>query len=1156
MPLEVMTHAMRFCFLLLFALAARGAFAAHWIADAVPRPAAAAKEPVWLRCFLRVPNNMTVPAEKDLWRDSVTLSFAEIPAPFTVFLNGQKIVESAPIGGTARRFKVPKGILQKGTFNALALRVENGGAIGRPPVLAGYFDELVLSGEWQRADSEPGSAELQAASTQPANAFFIEKQFRKSVTPLAATEPIPGQRLPPAESLAKLRAGEGLLVEDILHEPLIAQPTHLSFDDRGRLWVAQYRQYPYPAGLKQLSRDMFYRAVFDRVPPAPPNHDRGADRITVHADTDGDGVFDEHKTVLDGLNMANAALRGRGGIWVMHTPYLLFYPDQNGDDIPDGPPETRLAGFGLEDTHSVANGLTWGPDGWLYGGQGSTVTCRITRPGTDSANSPGHYYEGCMVWRYHPETRDFEIFAEGGGNTFGLEFDAEGRLFSGHNGGDTRGWHFIPGGIYLKQGKDPGKFGPPASPYALGEFSMLKSAHPIPRFTHNIIVADGIALPAALRGRLLGTDPLHRKITVSELLPAGPTLSTNDTGVALSGEDIAFRPVYLTNAPDGSVYLADFYEEFIAHGQNYQGQLDPSTGRVYRLRAKDAPLAKDVDLSRRSASELVETLRHPNRWHRQTAVRLLGERRDPAGAERLRALLREKETHPSLEALWALHQSGALDEQTALGALEHPSAHVRAWSIRLVGDAKRLPPAFSTKLRERIKSETDPIVRAQIAATARRLPANEALPLVAALARRDADADDPFVPLLCWWTLESHLSAQRDAVLALLREPGFWSRRLVAEHLARRVAVRLASPAARADFLALAGLLGEAPDPAKKQLVAGFEEAFKGRALPPLPEELLAALAQAGASSPEFRIQRGEAGAIQEALRAIAEPGRKADERLRLIRALGDARAASAQESLLTLAGHDKDAGIRAAALNALTNFAESSIGEKVAGIYGDLPSAVRPAAIALLASRDSWQAALIPLLERGTLAAKEVPAHVADRLRAGPNQRLAQLLPASAATPIAPQERMDRIKTALSQGIGDAYAGEKIYDQRCASCHQLFHKGGQIGPNLTAYQRDDLGTMLTSIITPNAEIREGYENVTISTKDGRVLGGFVTDKDAKIVILRGFDGQDTALAQAIIADLKPAGRSLMPDGLIDDLTDQQLRDFFAYLRSPQPISK
>ena len=132
--------------------------------------------------------------------------------------------------------------------------------------------------------------------------------------------------------LALLQTDEDLVVEELLHEPEVAQPTHVSFDARGRMWVAQYRQYPFPKGVKMISRDQYYRSRYDRVPPAPPYHDRGADIISVHEDRDGDGTYESSTNVLEGLNMANAALSGWGGIWVMHTPYLLFYPDADGDD--------------------------------------------------------------------------------------------------------------------------------------------------------------------------------------------------------------------------------------------------------------------------------------------------------------------------------------------------------------------------------------------------------------------------------------------------------------------------------------------------------------------------------------------------------------------------------------------------------------------------------------------------------------------------------------------------------------------------------------------------------------------------------------------------------------------------------------------------------
>src|SRR5439155_378287 len=185
---------------------------------------------------------------------------------------------------------------------------------------------------------------------------------------------------------------------------------------------------------------------------------------------------------------------GRGGVWVMNPPYLLFYPDKNQDDVPDGDPEVRLAGFGLEDTHSVANSLRWGPDGWLYGCQGSTVTGNIFVFGPDGKpiNAKPVYSQGQNIWRYHPDQRRYEIFAEGGGNAFGLEIDAQGRIFSGHNGGNTRGFHYVQGGYFQKSF---GKHGDLSNPFVFGYFEAMASA-PLQRFTHTFVIYGGGALPS------------------------------------------------------------------------------------------------------------------------------------------------------------------------------------------------------------------------------------------------------------------------------------------------------------------------------------------------------------------------------------------------------------------------------------------------------------------------------------------------------------------------------------------------------------------------------------------------------------------------------------------------------------------------------------
>ncbi len=331
-------------------------------------------------------------------------------------------------------------------------------------------------------------------------------------TPAAAVQASPQPVRPaaqgplaPSESARLFTVPDDLEFEQVLAEPSVRQPVFLNFDERGRMWIVQYLQYPLPAGLKIVSRDNYWRNIYDKVPPPPPHHFPGQDKITIHESTRGDGVFDKQRTFVDGLSIVTAVARGRGGVWVLNPPYLLFYPDANDDDVPDGDPVVHLAGFGLEDTHSVVNSLRWGPDGWLYGAQGSTVTSHVVRPG--SKEKPVDSM-GQLIWRYHPPSHRYEIFAEGGGNAFGVEIDSQGRIFSGHNGGDTRGFYYVQG-AYCQKGFQ--KHGPLSNPYAFGYFPAMPQPGAT-RFSHQFLIYDGGALPAKYHGALLAIAPLQSEI--------------------------------------------------------------------------------------------------------------------------------------------------------------------------------------------------------------------------------------------------------------------------------------------------------------------------------------------------------------------------------------------------------------------------------------------------------------------------------------------------------------------------------------------------------------------------------------------------------------------------------------------------------------------
>ncbi len=1147
----------------------------------VPVPSPADRPPVaadaWYRTWVRVDDSFFTKHERNLFEESVGLHFRDLVGSHEAFVNGVKV--GAGSGREVFRHKVPVGTLKKGEWNEVVFRVRHpegkGGFFGEAPFIMNYFMECVLEGAWEYSATPltPGPA----LKAQPASSSFAK--FRESNRVLGRAEQFHGPSLSPAEAYAKMRATPDLAVDFLLSEPQIAQPTHFSFDTRGRLWVTQYRQYPYPAGVNMISRDKYYRSHYDRVPPPPPHHDKGADIVSIHESTKRDGVYDKHTVFQDGLNMANSAVRAHGGVWVMNPPYLLFYPDANGDDVPDGPPVVHLSGFGLEDTHSVGNGIILGPDGWLYGVHGSTSSSRVVRPGFDSADAAPVHFEGCMVWRYHPKTREYDIFSEGSGNPFGLEFDGDGRMYSGHNGGNTRGWHYVQGGIYLKQGVDPGKFGPPRSPYSFGQLPILGTRTKVPRFAHFGSFIEGTAMASKYQGHLFSLDPLHNTVTDSERIPQGATYVTTDKGIAMWSEDVGFRPLYSANAPDGSLFVSDMYEYYIAHGQHYQNQIDPTTGRLYRLRDKDARLETDTNLEGKTTAQLVGLLGHPNKFHRTASLQLLAERRDPASVPQLDALLAADQGRGALGALWALYQIDALDDARAVAALTHAYAPVRFWAMRFLGDkygvnrglgvpgldskgARDLPPQVFAAVLARAKTEPDAEVRSQFASSARRLPTGQMLTLVAALASRDEDAQDAYIPLLLWFALESHVSLDRDAVVGLLRDRALWERPLVQEHLLPRLMRRFATEGRRADLLVCAQLLRLAPTPAQSvPLMKGFEEAYRGRELAGLPDELLQALAASGKAPLILRLRQGDAAAIKESLAIVANPKADVTERLNQIRVFGEVRQDAAQAVLLKLASSSEAAALRKAALISLMSYDDPAVGKQAVGIVAEGAGEVRLAALALLASRAGWSQELLSAVKEGRIAPNTVPRDMVERMRQHEPKQVQSLLaelysekPAAGVTDFIAQ--IADVEAKLKAGTGNPYAGEALFMEKCASCHKLFFKGGKIGPELTAYQRDNLGTMLISIVHPNAEIREGFQYFSVTTHDGRSLSGFLVERDAQILVLRGLEGEDITVRQADVRLLTPLGRSLMPEGLLTGMTPQQLRDLFAYLRISQPISR
>jgi putative membrane-bound dehydrogenase-like protein len=967
----------------------------------------------------------------------------------------------------------------------------------------------------------------------------------------------PHKLLTPTESWQSMEVPSDLQLDLVLHEPLVAQPVFMNFDERGRLWVVQYLQYPQPAGVKVLSHDKFWRAVYDQVPPAPPHHVRGKDKITIHEDTNGDGTFDKHSTFLDGLNMCTAVCTGRGGAWVLHPPYLLFYPDRDQNDAPDGDPEVHLAGFGLEDTHSVVNSLCWGPDGWLYAAQGSTVTGDVKRPGLDKT---AMHSLGQLIWRYHPQQKRYENFAEGGGNAFCCEIDSQGRIFSGHNGGDTRGFHYMQG-AYLQKGFQ--KHGPLSNPYAFGYFPAMQH-DATPRFTHAFTFYEAAEFPAKYRGQLFGVAPLLNHVVHSERLPQGSTFATRDVGLAVKSSDRCFRPTDIKLGPDGALYIADWYDAEIAHLRNAGVPYDNSTGRIYRLRAKNATPTRMPNIAQATSSQLVEWLQHENRTVRQLALKQLYDRRDMALLPELRAALHANEVgQNSLETLWAIHACGGWDEATIMLGLGHSDPFVRLWTVRLTCDQLEVAPTIVARIAGLAKTEENIEVRSQLASSAKRLSAVSSMALVRNLLTRHSDAADARLPLQIWWAMEAHCEHDREVVLNAFTSPEIWQSPLVSQTIATRLMRRFAAAGQQQDLATCARLFALAPNKsATKQLMRGFEEGMGGRTIPHLPETLKAALAAAGGGSLSLRVRLGQAAALAEAISAASDAKHAVVERGELLLLLSEVKHEPCVPMALEIVFNAKEKfELRRSALEALQAFEQIQIAKTLIAQYADLPPELREPTQSLLTSRTAWLQEFMSAVDQGTIQPSDVSREVVLKIVLRPDPHMAAAVKkhwgqVEGATSEQMRAEVTRLVQVIRSGQGDPYQGERLYHASCGKCHKLFGKGGDIGPDLTADKRDDLERMLLNVVNPSAEIREGYEPMLVATEAGRILTGFIVEQDNERMWLRNVEGQTTVIAREEIEEQRRLTRSIMPEGLLNQLSEQQVRDLFAFLRMTQPLVK
>jgi putative membrane-bound dehydrogenase-like protein len=964
----------------------------------------------------------------------------------------------------------------------------------------------------------------------------------------------------PERTVAQMYVPEGFKVELIAGEPDLHQPIAFAWDERGRIWVVEAYSYP-----------------TKRAPG------EGLDKVIILSDEDGDGKFETRKVFAEKLNLASAIEVGHGGVWIGAAPELLFIPDRNRDDIPDGPPQVLLDGFGYQDTHETLNSFLWGPDGWLYGIQGVFNTARIGKPGVPASERP-ELRAG--VWRYHPVRHTFEIFAHGGSNPWGLDYDEHGQLFMTHcrsywGKGPTT--HVIQGGQFWNQvNANYAPFIIANPPREFPEFRnyLLSSA----RYDHGAggagvrgsdaiygghshvgtMIYLGDNWPDEYRGHLfthnLGGHQINQQINK----PLGSGYDTVHAGRdMLFCTDPKYVAVDLQYGPDGAVYSIDWYDMQHCHNPNTE-RWDRSNGRIYRMQWQANYKPVKVNLAAKSDLELIELLTHKNAWFGRTALRLLHERYTAKNREikplnteakaRLRELL-QPGVPPSLQlkALWTINAVGGLDVPTPEDL--DTNEYVRAWVIQLSIEQQPLGPSMAERMVWLAKHDSSPIVRRYLASAIQRVPGPLAWPLIEALAQHGEDKDDRNIPYLLWHGMATHWSRDPakslDRALAVAQQTKLPQ---VADWIQWFAATREGEALNR-----VVGSLQSLEGDALHRRLACLWLAMEPRANVPMPKAW-PTIAPALYSSTQPPVQRlaerlaasfGDATAFPRLRETLANT--KADKAARdhAFAVLSRAQDRASLPSFLSLL---EDAAFRAPAISLLARFDTPEISAALVQRFSTFKPSERAATLDALTARPTYAIALLDAVSAGKVPRDQLTAFHVTRLASLKNAEVDRRVvatwgrinktPAEQQTQIA---KLEKIFTEAPLWAYSANAGRQHFQKLCMSCHRLGNEGTQLGPELTGAGKHGIRYYLENVIDPNAVIGTDFQVTTVETKDDETISGLLTGETPSALTVRTTTGE-TVIPKTTIKQRSTADKSLMPEGLLESLGEREQIELLKFL--------
>ena len=958
------------------------------------------------------------------------------------------------------------------------------------------------------------------------------------------SEKNPGKPMPAEEAAAKFKMPPGFKVTVFASEPDVRNPIGCSWDGKGRLWIAENYTYA----------------------ERPQNFDLSLnDRVVVFHDKDGDGKPDERIVFLDNLKRLTSVCVGRGGVWLMCPPQLLFVPDKDNDCKPDGPAQVVLEGFDVpkENYHNFANGLKWGPDGWLYGRCGAScpgnVRCADKGPETAVPLAGG-------IWRYHPEMKIFEPLCHGTTNPWGHDWDENGECFF-VNSVNGHLWHMIPGAHFRR----PHTISP--NPYVYEPMEMIadhwhfdlgkgwnqKAVNDSRNVDATIdklggghahsgcMIYNGDNWPKEYRGKLMTLNLHGRRINVERLEKFKSGFVAKREPDIFFAADPFFRGIDLTYGPDGAVYVLDWSDTGECHENS---GVHRNSGRIYRITYGKSKPFHVRDVRSFSDEDIVSFADGVNYWYRneirkEAYVRGIAIEhyiwRYPAdSADPLNLKLRRR----------------------LFGSNDGPVANpviIDSVTGRIISNKVNYPKENIRGMIDLIEitSDGNSDSRMKQASLLQIMALKDRLEIARILLLREIDADDPNIPFLIWYGLIP-VAEQMPEQLPKLAAEGKIPK--VREWITRRLAEMYATKPGPLDELIR--LTAGSPEADRKDVLVGMKAGFAGSAKAAMP----------GAWK-QFNKEFKDASLVStaKALDVLFGDGRALDD-VRKIALDNEAdlnQRKAALAALITANPPDlrkvceqlvKVRFLNVVAVKGLTTFNDIEVGKVIANQYGTFHPSERQYAVEALVSRPVFAAELLDAIGKGRIARGDVSASQARQIRGYNDAALTQKLNAVWGefrdSPKDKQEFMAKWKADfLGEGLkaADASAGKVLFTKHCASCHKLFGQGGEIGPDLTGAGRHDLDYLLGNIVDPSAVVTKDFQMTAFTLADGRTVNGIATVETDRIVTVQTATEKVT-LAKADIENRKPSTLSLMPDGLLQPLTPKETRDLFKYLQATSQV--